>query len=93
VKTLIYTTVIREISITLSLALKILLTIQNISHIANKNTKEFKLVKGAASADDEISAISGSTITSTAVTNAVNAALYFGISRKGVPVNPAGWIK
>ena len=44
---------------------------------ANKNTKEFKLVNGAASADDEISAISGSTITSTAVTNAVNAALYF----------------
>ena len=41
------------------------------------NTKEFKLVKGAAGADDEISAISGSTITSTAVTNAVNAALYF----------------
>ena len=44
---------------------------------ANKNTKEFKLVKGAAGADDEISAISGSTTTSTAVTNAVNAALYF----------------
>lgn len=44
---------------------------------ANKNTKEFKLVKGAAGADDEISAISGSTITSAAVTNAVNAALYF----------------
>ena len=44
---------------------------------ANKNTKEFKLVKGAAGADDEISAISGSTITSNAVTNAVNAALYF----------------
>ena len=44
---------------------------------ANKNIKEFKLVKGAAGADDEISAISGSTITSTAVTNAVNAALYF----------------
>lgn len=44
---------------------------------ANKNTKEFKLVKGAAGADDEISAISGSTITSTAVTNVVNAALYF----------------
>ena len=39
VKTLIYTTVIREISITLSLALEILLTIQNISHIANKTTK------------------------------------------------------
>lgn len=44
---------------------------------ANKNTKEFKLVKGAASTDDEIAAISGSTITSNAVTNAVNAALYF----------------
>lgn len=44
---------------------------------ANKNTKEFKLVKGAAGADDEIAAISGSTITSNAVTNAVNAALYF----------------
>ena len=44
---------------------------------ANKNTKEFKLVKGAAGSGDEITAISGSTITSTAVTNAVNAALYF----------------
>lgn len=44
---------------------------------AGKNVKEFKLVKGDANGDDEISAISGSTITSTAVTNAVNAALYF----------------
>ena len=47
------------------------------SQYANKNTKEFKLVKGSAGGDNEIAAISGSTITSSAVTNAVNAALYF----------------
>ena len=47
------------------------------SKFANKNTKEFKLVNGSAVGDNEISAISGSTITSSAVTNAVNAALYF----------------
>ena len=47
------------------------------SQYANKNTKEFKLVKGSASGDNEISAISGSTITSSADTNAVNAELYF----------------
>ena len=47
------------------------------SQYSNKNTKEFKLVKGSASGDNEIAAISGSTITSSAVTNAVNAALYF----------------
>ena len=47
------------------------------SQYANKNTKEFKLVKGSASGDNEIAAISGSTITSSAITNAVNAALYF----------------
>ncbi|MFC2283107.1 MAG: RnfABCDGE type electron transport complex subunit G [Lachnoanaerobaculum saburreum] len=47
------------------------------SQFANKNTKEFKLVKGSAGGDNEISAISGSTITSSAVTNAVDAALYF----------------
>ena len=44
------------------------------SQYSNKNTKEFKLVKGSASGDNEIAAISGSTITSSAVTNA---ALYF----------------
>ena len=44
---------------------------------AGKNAAELKLVKGDVTADDEISAISGSTITSAAVTNAVNAALYF----------------
>lgn len=47
------------------------------SQYAGKNTQEFKLVKGDATAENEISAISGSTITSTAVTNAVNEALYF----------------
>lgn len=36
-----------------------------------------KLVKGEKSADDEISAISGATITSTAITNAVNEVLAF----------------
>lgn len=41
-----------------------------------KVTDEFVLVKGAASAENEIEAISGATITSTAVTNAVNAAEY-----------------
>ena len=36
-----------------------------------------KLVKGTAGADDEISALSGATVTSTAVINAVNAGLDF----------------
>lgn len=44
---------------------------------AGKNAPELKLVKGDATGADEISAISGSTVTSSAVTNAVNAALYF----------------
>ncbi len=38
---------------------------------------EVKIVKGTASADEEISAISGATVTSTAVTKAVNAGLRF----------------
>lgn len=41
----------------------------------NKKHKELKLVKGSKSNDDEIVAISGATISSTAVTNSVNAAL------------------
>lgn len=44
---------------------------------AGKNAPKLNLVKGDATGADEISAISGSTVTSTAVTNAVNAALYF----------------
>ena len=43
----------------------------------------FSLVKEAPSADNEIQAISGATITSTAVTNAVNAALYLVSSVQG----------
>lgn len=42
-----------------------------------KSVESFTVVKGGASADNEIDAISGATITSDAVTNAVNAAIYF----------------
>lgn len=42
-----------------------------------KNVDAFKVTKNGASADDEINAISGATITSNAVTGAVNAAVYF----------------
>ena len=44
---------------------------------ANKKVEKFSVTKTPASSDDQINAISGSTITSNAVTNAVNAALYF----------------
>ena len=42
---------------------------------ANRSKLPLKVVKGAAEADDEISAISGATITSNAVTGGVNAAV------------------
>jgi len=41
-----------------------------------KDVKEFTVVKTGSTADNEIDAIGGATITSKAVTNAVNAALY-----------------
>lgn len=41
-----------------------------------KTVESFELTKDAAQADNQIQAISGATITSTAVTNAMNAALY-----------------
>lgn len=44
---------------------------------AGKTADQLVLTKSGASADNEIDAISGATITSTAVTNAVNGALYF----------------
>ncbi len=44
---------------------------------AGKAVDAFSVTKGGASADNEIDAISGATITSNAVTGAVNAALYF----------------
>ena len=42
-----------------------------------KNADKLTVTKNGASADTEIDAISGATITSNAVTNAVNAALYY----------------
>lgn len=41
----------------------------------DKEAKELKLVKGSTSGEDEIQAISGATITSTAVTKGVNTAI------------------
>lgn len=43
----------------------------------NKIVDQFTLKKGDASADDEVNAISAATVTSTAVTDAVNAGIYF----------------
>ena len=44
---------------------------------AGKQLESFTVTKSGASADNEIDALSGATITSNAVTNAVNAAVYF----------------
>ena len=44
---------------------------------AGKQVDGFVVVKGGASADNEIDAIGGATITTNAVTEAVNAAVYF----------------
>ena len=43
----------------------------------DKNVPEFVYTKSGASADNEIDALSGATITTNAVTNGVNAALYY----------------
>lgn len=43
----------------------------------NKAVEKFSLVKNGATSDSQIDAISGATITSNAVTNAVNAGLYY----------------
>ena len=45
--------------------------------LADKKVEKFSVTKSGAASDDEIDAISGATITSNAVTNAVNTALYF----------------
>ena len=42
-----------------------------------KNADSLTVTKTGASADNEIDAISGATVTSNAVTNAVNAALFY----------------
>ena len=44
---------------------------------AGKKAEVFSVTKDGATSDDQINAISGATITSRAVTNAVNAAVYF----------------
>lgn len=44
---------------------------------ANKNVTGFSVTKTGASADSQIDAISGATITSNALTNAVNAGLFY----------------
>mgnify|MGYP000134521773 FL=1 len=44
---------------------------------SGKPAAAFEVVKTAPTADNQIQAISGATITSSAVTNAVNAAVYF----------------
>ena len=44
---------------------------------AGKNVDKLTVTKSATGADDEIVAMSGATVTSEAVTNAVNAAIYF----------------
>lgn len=44
---------------------------------AGKNVDAFAVTKNGASADNEINALSGATITSNAVTGAVNGAVYF----------------
>ena len=44
---------------------------------ANKKVDQFVVTKSGAAADNEIDAIGGATITSNAVTGAVNAAVYF----------------
>lgn len=41
----------------------------------NKNVEKFKYTKSGASAEDEIDALSGATITTNAMTNGVNAGL------------------
>ena len=44
---------------------------------AGKNVEKFAYTKNGAAADNEIDAISGATITTNAVTNGVNAGLYY----------------
>ncbi len=52
------------------------------SQFNNKKANILSVVKGNSKSDDEISAISGATISSRAVTNAVNAAIYFVNNKK-----------
>ena len=47
------------------------------SQFAGKNVDAFEVTKSGATSDNEIDALSGATITSNAVANAVNTAIYF----------------
>ena len=47
------------------------------SQFSGRNVKEFKYTKSGSTADDEIDALSGATITTNAVTNGVNAGIYY----------------
>jgi electron transport complex protein RnfG len=47
------------------------------SQFEDKNVSEFTVVKQTPSADSEIEAITGSTITSKAMANGCNAAIYY----------------
>ena len=47
---------------------------------AGKDAQPLSVVKGGGAGDAEINAMSGATITSSAVTNAVNAATYFAVN-------------
>ncbi len=51
---------------------------------ANKPVANFQVVKGGADADNEIDAISGATVTSEGVTEAVNAGIWFAQTYMGV---------
>lgn len=67
---------IREISDTPGLGLKAKEPKYR-DQFVGKNVEQLTVTKTGASADNEIDAISGATITSNATTNAVNAALYY----------------
>lgn len=47
------------------------------SQFAGKNVSKFSYTKSGATSDDQIDALSGATITTNAVTNGVNAGLYY----------------
>ena len=53
------------------------------SQFAGKNVAQFKYTKSGAASDEEIDALSGATITTNAVTNAVNAGLSYADYLKG----------
>ena len=54
------------------------------AQFAGVNTSKFEYTKSGATAENQIDAISGATITTNAITNGVNAALeYFNLTAQG----------